>query len=265
MYSILKPSTATRYAAPSFDPHAFAGDRPRPVSPITGISWEDYARMGTFQHKQRAERRLPAPIWARDNTKLLSLLVRFLERRSQLRTGAGTAAERLVRAEAARRRQIPAMERVLRRLCKRYCRRRSAKARRRLAVQIQNYDASICLIRKGEAAAILRAIFLYYRTELDSVGVAAETGISPPNCRQIFWKLNKLWESEFASAAPASRNSASISSWEDYQKLLALAPPSSFCGYCKTKPALEGRTRCQVCTDRNRAKAEARRLRATAA
>lgn len=209
MYSLLKPVNSWRYAAPAYDLHAFAGQRPRPVSAGTGIAWEDYARMAVQSHKQRAERRLPTPLWALDNSKLLPLFVRSMERRAALRPGTGTFSERLDRAVAARKRQIPALERTLRRLCKRYTRRRSANCRRRLALQIQALDASICLIKKGETAAICAAVYLYYRAELDSVGVAEAVGIRPPAVRQILWKISKLWEREFASDTPALPDSLS--------------------------------------------------------
>jgi hypothetical protein len=48
-------------------------------------------------------------------------------------------------------------------------------------------------------------VYLYFRAELDSVGVSQEVGIKPPAVRQLLWKLNKLWEKEFAPAKPARR------------------------------------------------------------
>lgn len=199
-------ATQTYPSGLSFDPHAWAGKRIRPVSGRSRISFDDYSRMGVHSHKQRAERRLPTPIWARDNAALLKLLARFMERRSHLRPGLGSLTARLERAAQARAARVPALERTLRRLCKRYLKRRSAKKRRQIATQIRNLDASICLIQRGEYAVILRAVYLYYRAELDSVGTAAETGIQPPAVRQIFWKMNKLWEKEFALDKPACRS-----------------------------------------------------------
>src|SRR5258708_2851039 len=73
-----------------FDLHQFFCPHHVPVHAVktaegwdtTGISFEDYARMGVRSHKPCNERRLPTPNWALNDSKLRSLLVRFFENRA---------------------------------------------------------------------------------------------------------------------------------------------------------------------------------------
>jgi hypothetical protein len=191
----------------SFDQHAFAGKRARPVSKTTGISFEDYSRMETFSHKSRAERRNETPIWARNNALLISLLVRFMENRAQIAPGTGTDQERLERAARQRKRKLPELKRTLKKLCARYVKLRRPKRKRVLGSEIEAIDSSIVLIKRGEACVVLRCIYLYYRSELNSVAVSQEIGgIKPPAVRQLLWKLNRVWEKEFTSHKQAFRS-----------------------------------------------------------
>jgi hypothetical protein len=93
---------------------------------------------------------------------------------------------------------LPALEKTLKKLCRRYVRLQSANRGRQIAVQIRDFDSAICLIQRGEAAVIRHEAYLYYRDELESVGVSAEVGIRPLAVCQILWKMNRLWEREFA-------------------------------------------------------------------
>src|SRR5262245_31967605 len=91
-----------------FDRYQFAGrhqqHRPVQVDFIagelvsTGISHDDYHGMHV-QNSGTAERRLPAPTWAFNDSQLRELIVTHLEHRAAIRTKQpGTQAERLARA-----------------------------------------------------------------------------------------------------------------------------------------------------------------------
>lgn len=192
-----------RTTSQPYDLHAWAGRRARPVSAETEISYDDYSRMGVHQHKASGERRKPTPTWAVNFPALLDLLVRFMERRAQLRPGEGALQERLDRACRARKRRLPEMKRTLKKLCDPYVASRRRKRRAKLAAHIRNLDAEICSIQRGEPGVVLRAVYLYHRARLDSVGVSAEVKISPPNVRQILYKLDKIWVQEFAPHRPS--------------------------------------------------------------
>ncbi|MGH9635620.1 MAG: hypothetical protein ACRD72_12380, partial [Candidatus Angelobacter sp.] len=43
-------------------------------------------------------------------------------------------------------------------------------------------------------ALVCGVIYRYYRVGLDSVGVAKDLGVKPPQVRQIIWRLGKTWE-----------------------------------------------------------------------
>jgi hypothetical protein len=227
---------------PSFDAHAFAGKRIYAVSPSTGLSFDDYSRMSTHSHKQRAERKLAAPFWARNDEALRNLLVRFMETRALFKyPRPGTLTERLRRAVSWRRKGRRILEKTLRNLTKEYvaCPRRKWARKRRLAVEIQNVDSTLCLIARNEPALIARVVYLYFRAEMNSVGVAAETGIKPPAVRVILWKLDQLWKKEFENPGP----------------------PVLLCGSCKRSKAQGGLTRCGKCATKNRVKGKRYRRR----
>lgn len=78
----------------SFDNYAWGDRRQRPVSAKTKISFQDYASMQTFQHKQSGERRLPTPYWALNDKMFRQLLVVFMEARVGLKSNNWIAVSR---------------------------------------------------------------------------------------------------------------------------------------------------------------------------
>lgn len=164
-----------------------------------GISFEDYSRMATIQHKQSGERRLPTPQWALRPDLLRSVIVHFVERRAALGKKAqpGTERERLERASQKNVERCKRKQAILQRLCAEFVELKRLGGdpvrAKKLSEQIQNLDT--CLrIDRGIAGTAIRVVHLYYSVGLDSVGVATELGLKPPHVRQMLWKLNWVWD-----------------------------------------------------------------------
>lgn len=189
----------------AFDPWQFAGRSAHPVHAkfvagewhSSGIAFEDYARFNTQNHKQSAERRLPTPEWAVDDSKLRELLVVHLEHRAGiLRKQTGTQAERLARAAEKLKSSAPAKIEVIKKLnCEYVALKRSDPKHprlRKLEVQIENLDTQLRLIKRP-AELLCGIVYFYFRARLDSVGTALALGVKPPAVRQTLRRLHRTW------------------------------------------------------------------------
>jgi hypothetical protein len=235
--------------ATQFDPHAFAGRRQHPVNArktaegwiSSGIAFEDYTRFNTQTHKQSAERRLPTPDWAVNDSKLRKLLVTFMEERAGMRrAGSGTQQERLAHATELILGKRPRMVEVLKKLCNEYVTLKQLglkpestdaewnaarqqpyiplfegearhvaeqKRRRELEIEIEGLDTYLRYTVNGGADVIAAIVYLYYRAGLDSVGVGSELGLKPPHVRQTLWRLHDTWNHKFAGGPKHSKSS----------------------------------------------------------
>lgn len=158
-----------------------------------GIAFDDYVKMHTIQRKLSGERRLPTPSWAVNQSELRSLLVHFFERRAGIRYhGNGSDVQRLNAAQQKLLSRVPGMTEVLDRLCGRYAAAKSAdpERARSFRIQIQSIDTTIRMVRMGPGG-VARIVHLYYSVGMDSVGVAAEIGITPMHVRQTLWRLHR--------------------------------------------------------------------------
>ena len=66
--------------------------------------------------------------------------------------------------------------------------------RKKLEQEIENYDTQV---RTAGIEKVAAAVYLYYRAALNSVGVAAETGMKPPHVRILLYRLQQVWEKRF--------------------------------------------------------------------
>lgn len=193
-----------------------------------GVSFDDYSRMSTQTRRASGERRLPTPEWAMNNPMLRRVLVQFMEERAfskkeRLKLKGGLK-ERLERAKEKIATKRPAAIVVLDRLCGEYTEIKSKglkpgmtdaewnaskaqpymnfaegearyqdeqKRLRQLEIEIEGIDTYLRISENGGADIVAAAVYLYYRTGLDSVGVGAELGLKPPHVRQTLWRLHQ--------------------------------------------------------------------------
>jgi len=164
----------------------------------TGIGFDDYSRMQTTQHKQSGERRLGTPSWAINFSELQILLARFFEKRAGiLIPGDGSPRERIAVAQAKLMKYAETRIPVLEKLCREYTELRKTNSdperAKILLMEIEGIDTYIRICRSGPGV-VARMVFLYYRTALDSVGVAQEVGVRPPLVRQTMYRLTNVWQ-----------------------------------------------------------------------
>jgi hypothetical protein len=168
-----------------------------------GLAFEDYSRCQTFKHLGGAgERRLPTPEWALNDKSLRRVVLSYMEAR---------AINSRHWSESMRRRKLSERTRallILRHMTKlstglieRYvhvekeymdhlrCSAAWCVARRKeLRIILSGIDRQICLTRRPDFIYVL--VTRYYRSRIDSVGVAAECGMSPGGVRQILHRIN---------------------------------------------------------------------------
>lgn len=218
-----------------YDRHSFDGRRSRPVKRYTskdenvlGISFEDYGKMGSQQHKQSGERRLETPKWALNNKLLQELLVTFMEERTGIRGATGALFARLEIARHAVVAQHPRLLETAKRLCAEYVqvknvgvhpeltdedvnallpqpelyapyarKRLTGQRKRELEIEIEGIDTYLRYTQGGGADVLAAIVYLYYRAGLDSVGVGEELDLKPPHVRQLLWRLNQTWKEKF--------------------------------------------------------------------
>lgn len=70
--------------------------------------------------------------------------------------------------------------------------------KRILETEIEGIDTYLRITKTGGADVIAAIVYLYYRTELDSVGVGVELGLKPPHVRQTLWRLHETWNGKLA-------------------------------------------------------------------
>ena len=195
-----------------------------------GISFDDFARMQTQTRKTSGERRLPTPAWAMSNAMLRRVIVTFMEERafskkerSRIPSKTGLK-ERLGRAKARIITKRAAAITVLDRLCDEYVEIKNKGLRpgmtdrewnetkkqpymefaegearfqderkrlRQLEIEIEGIDTYLRISENGGADIVAAAVYLYYRTGLDSVGVGAELGLKSPHVRQTLYRLHQ--------------------------------------------------------------------------
>lgn len=199
----------------SFDQHQFAGRNPFPVSAESCIAFSDYASMHVEQHKLAPNRKLDAPVWAYNETHFRELLVCYLEARAfggsywRNPREEGNQRERLDRACAKIREQVPRKIETLRALCRRYTGLKQepmadAERLRSYEIEIQNLDTEIGM--SSRIAEIVVAVrFYYWRCGLDSVNIAERLHLKSPGVRQILWRLARCWERMQQPPAPRQR------------------------------------------------------------
>lgn len=177
------PEAPARFHS-GFDLNAFAYRRNQAVSIKTEISFNDYQRMHTL--KRGTFRSGGAPAWAMDDAILRDVLTTYLERRAYVHSDRTLSySERLARAQNRGVRNIKIAERLLDGYL--------AREKEVSPNQIQSMDTRIVLERRGIAAIFAAAVYLRYRCLWTSTDIANEIGLKPPHCRQLFYKLNKVY------------------------------------------------------------------------
>jgi len=166
----------------------------------TGIDFADYTGMGIRKPVQLVSgKHKPAPEWATDDSKLRELIVLYLENRTRLRPVEGhTLQERLAHAMKVLETHRPNLSAVLTKLTKEYVTTRDTepgnkRKLRRLSLQIMNLDTQLMILSKS-AAVVTSIVYLSWRANMNSVGVAEQLGIKPPHIRTVLHRLGNLWK-----------------------------------------------------------------------
>lgn len=165
----------------------------------TGISFEDYDRMNVHRRKTANVRRMETPVWAVNEKLLAEVVTTYLERRTGTTALPGAPVrERLAAAQLQLRAKSKIHSATLTRLCQRYVALKNGanpdpKQLRELEVEIENLDTVLRIAERG-AGLVLAAVYLYYRANFDSVGVATELGIKPPHVRTLLYRINQTWQ-----------------------------------------------------------------------
>jgi hypothetical protein len=159
------------------------------------LSYDDYSGMSLTKRKLPAERRLPTPDWALNDSRLRAVIVRSLELRANFRKPQrGTPQERLERTVKRRLAEKPRMEELIAKNCRDYVAIKKAgndpQRVKQLGALIESMDTELRFMGK-DAALLAGVIYRYYRLHEDSVAVGKALGIKPPHVRQIVWRLHK--------------------------------------------------------------------------
>jgi hypothetical protein len=161
----------------------------------TGLSYDDYSGMNLTKSKLPAERRLPTPDWALNDSRMRAVIVRALELRAAFRKPQlGTPQERLDRTVTLRLAEKPRLEEIIAKNCCDYVALKKAgndpHRVRKLGALIESMDTELRFMGK-EPALLAGVIYHYYRLNEDSVAVGKALAIKPPHVRQILWRLHK--------------------------------------------------------------------------
>lgn len=164
------------------------------MSPDTRISFDDYERMQIYEHhrSQSPAKTLPTPEWALNDRMLREVIIAFIENRAQLRPGAGTVRERLTQAIEGLRNKAAKIKTDLDWMQLDYVTEPDSKRKRRLQIEIENYDTQLRILERPAVLAMIP--YLYYRVPMGSVGVAEQVGLRPPHVRQILFRMNEIAE-----------------------------------------------------------------------
>ena len=164
----------------------------------TGIDFSDYSRMAIQTRKQSGERRLSTPSWAVNRTELRELLAVYLEHRARIRPGVGSYYERFLHAQAVLKRNCKRHITTLDKLCAEYVPLKQSDPAnprlRELEIQIETLDTRIRLEQVGYGKTLAGIVYYYYALGLDSVGVAEQLKIKPPQVRGTLFRLHECWE-----------------------------------------------------------------------
>jgi len=188
-----------------YDTFQFAGRKNYPVHvefgsgevrSTSGVSFEDYARMHTETHGNRAAtiRRNFDRAWAHDDSKVRAVLVRAMEIRAGFRYPRhGTDAERLAVAQKTiQERVCPALKKSLNGMCGRYAMMRKMGTPQseleQLEKIIKGADTQMRLTARI-AAITVGIIYRYFRLGDDSVAVGNALGIEAGHVRKIIHGL----------------------------------------------------------------------------
>jgi len=68
-----------------------------------------------------------------------------------------------------------------------------------LEIEIESIDTYLRITLNGGADMIASVVYLYYRMGMDSVNVGSTLGLKPPHCRQILYRLHKIWGRRLSS------------------------------------------------------------------
>jgi hypothetical protein len=165
----------------------------------TGIGWEDLQHMSVRNSRcDNRPKQAAMPEWARHDKLIGELAVSFLENRIRLQPIAGaTLKERRDRAMKELAALRPHYNVTLTNCCQRYVELKNTNPRdkrlRKLEIQIENLDTQLLILDKS-IGIIVSIIYMYWRANMDSVGVALALGIKPPHVRTILCRLQSLWE-----------------------------------------------------------------------
>jgi hypothetical protein len=176
----------------------------------TELDFSDYSKMSVHIHKLDSARQFERPEWAVKPELLGQVVAKFLEHRAGYRTARkGSIKERIQFAERLLKDQVPKLQAMLALHCKRYMRaKRNGGGTQSLAILIENIDTRIRIANKG-AALITGIVSYYYLQGWDSVQTSAVLGIKPPHCRQILYRLGRIWaliNGEYRPARPKATN-----------------------------------------------------------
>jgi hypothetical protein len=194
------------WGEPSYDQHAFASHRVKAVAATptahegwntTGISFADFSNgMHVHRRKHTQERRLPCPPWSQNDVETRAAVLHYCEGYLNLRDHSGDDATRMQRIRDRVKVVLPMRERHLEIMLKQYHEHGAQPGTRDFAVQVQNRDRQVFILRKGLPEVITAVVYLYYRLGWNSVAVAEQLGLTSCGVREILWRLNKRMKGE---------------------------------------------------------------------
>jgi hypothetical protein len=181
-----------------FDQYQFQ-KKPHAVAQGTGISFDDYERMGMWTpSKLFTNREITPPSWAVNHSQLREVLVRYFELRARIFVRrSGSAAERLDFAEKKVKATLPALFESLDKSCRAYMEAKQSGASetclRKLESHIRKHDSEILMVMRGPAI-IVGIIQRYHLCGHNAKEVASELGMTHEAVRQIVHRLKVIAE-----------------------------------------------------------------------
>jgi hypothetical protein len=163
----------------------------------TGLSFDDYFRMGTEKHKLFCGRRTTVPVWAVNDHDLQRVLVAFLEIRAYGKHSTkvrqvDTLLERIARAEKQLAERAPFTSLRLDVLCARYVElQHNGGNPRELAKLEQAIKAldTFLITSRSPARITAAVIYKYYRLGYKSTQIASDLGLQSPGVRQMLFRI----------------------------------------------------------------------------
>lgn len=182
-----------------FDQHQFANRGTKAVSAdyrghdewnTPGISFGDLSGIHVTRRAVQQVRRLATPAWVMDDAKVRAVVLNFIEDRLYIGDRSGSDSDRIQRINNKIQATLPELVSLLEELQLRY--RAEPKNQKSLAVEIQNVDSQIMLLRRGLLAVVVSVIYMYYREGLASVEVAEQLRIKSPMVRVWLFRLAEV-------------------------------------------------------------------------